>query len=178
MAALKEISNGIIRLALGNSCISKAILAINAGGAATVKTTNAINFGVDGVLYSKAALAAQSIAVTHDAFGNPVGGNNLAAYVQPAGTTSYLLLCVNAAGTVAVVQGTYAGQALSFPNDLSKVLTGKGDIPAEPAGYTAFGLIKVVTAGAATFQPGTTLLDAANVTATYFDLEYVPSVAP
>lgn len=178
MSALKDISNGILRKALGNSCLVKGTLAINAGGAATIKSTGAISYTLDGVYYSKAALAAQSIVVTHDRNGQAVGGNNLAAYVQPTGTTVYYLLCLNAAGAVAVVQGDYAGQVLSYANDLSKVLTGTGDVPQEPAGYTAMGLLKVVTTAGATFTPGTTLLDAANVAVTYFDLEYVPSVNP
>jgi hypothetical protein len=178
MSALKDISNGIIRTAIGNSTLSKAILAINAGGAATVKTTTAILYGVDGILYSKAILAAQSIVPTHDAYGNPIGGANMAAYVQPAGTTAYLLLCLDKLGNVAVVQGSYLNQSQAFPGDLSKVQVGTGQIPFEPAGFTAFGLVKVVTSGAATFTPGTTLLDAANVAATYYDLEYVPTVAP
>lgn len=178
MSALKEVSNSSIRTVLGNSSIVKGVLAINAGGAATVKTTNALTFTIDGIQYTKAALAAQVITVTHDCFGQLVGGNNLPAYVQPTGQTAYYLLCVNAAGAIAVVQGSYAGQVQSYANDLSKVLTGNGGLPIEPAGYTAFGLLKVATAGGATFTPGTTLLDAANVTVTYFDLEYVPSVAP
>lgn len=177
MSALKDIQNGDIRRAVGNFCMSKITLAINLGGAATVKSTGATIYVIDGIAYTKAALAAQAITVTHDCFGNAVGAPNLSAYVQPAGTTAYLLLCLNAAGTLAVVQGSYLGQSLAFP-DLSKVLTGTGAIGVEPAGYTAIGLIKVVTAGAATFTPGTTALDAANVTATYYDLTDVPSVAP
>lgn len=178
MSALADISNGIIRKALGNVALTKGVLAINAATAATVKTTNAISYALNGVLYSKAALAAQSIAVTHDAWGAPVSAAAFPAYVLPAGKTMYLLLSLNAAGTVAVSQGTYDGQAVAHGTDLSKVLVGNGAIPQEPEGYTAFGLIKVTTAGAATFTPGTTALDAANVTASYFDLLYVPAVAP
>jgi hypothetical protein len=146
-----------------------------------VKTTNALSYTVDGVQYSASALAAQSIAVTHDWKGQAVAvGSNSAsavqAYVQPAGTTVYYLLCVNAAGTVAVVQGSYAGQSVSYaPGDPSKVLVGTGNVPVEPAGYTAFGLIKVVTNAATTFTPGTTALDNGGLTVTYFDLARVPS---
>lgn len=177
MSALKDITNSIVRKALGNSSIVKGILAINLGGAATVKTTNALSYTIDGVLYSKAALAAQAITITHDCFGQPVGGNNLSKYVQPINTTVYYLLCVNAAGTIATVQGSYAGQNLAFP-DLQRIVPGTGAIPEEPTGYTAFGLIKVTTNGVATFDPATTALDAAGLTVTYYDLEYVPSVAP
>jgi hypothetical protein len=178
MSALKDIQNGELRKALGNFCLSKITLAINAAAAATVKSTGAINYAIDGVQYTKAALAAQSIAITHDCFGNAVGGNNLSEYTQPAGVTAYYLVCLNAAGTVAVVQGNYNGQALAFPNDLSKVLTGDGSIPKEPDGYVAVGMFKVATANAATFDPATTALDAADVTVTYYDLARIPATAP
>ena len=95
--------------------------------------------------------------------------------MQPVLTTAYYVIALDAAGTVAVVQGSYAGQAITFANDLSKVLIGTGAIPDEPAGYTAIGVIKVALAGAATFTPGTTALDAANVTATYFDVAILPA---
>jgi hypothetical protein len=177
MSALSTIMNADIRKALGSMAFGKAVLAINAALAATVKTTNAITYTVDGIALSKAALAAQSIAVTHDCFGNLVA-NGVAAYVQPASTTVYYLLSLDSAGGIKVSQGSYAGQALAFPGDISRINTGTGAIPAEPAGCTAFGLIKVVTAAATTFNPGATALDAANVTVTYSDLSMVPPVAP
>jgi hypothetical protein len=178
MSALKDIQNGDLRKALGNYCLSKITLAISAGGAATVKSTGAILYVIDGVAYTASALAAQSLAVTHDCFGNAVGGNNPSEYTQPVLTTAYYLICINAAGTVAVVQGSYAGQSIAYPNDRSKILVGTGGIPAEPAGYTAIGMFKVALAAAATFDPATTALDAANVTVTYYDLTRVPAVAP
>lgn len=176
MASLKEITNGQLRFALGNSNLTKGILAINAGGAATVKTTNALNFAIDGVYLTKAALAVQSIVPTHDAFGAPIGGQNLPVYVQPANTTVYYLLSLDATGAVKVSQGSYAGQSMLYP-DKQRILTGSGNVPAEPAGTVAIGLIKVATGAATAFTPGTTALDAAGVTVTYFDLEYVPSAS-
>lgn len=174
MSSLSQIVSAEVRKVLANRCLTKATLAINAGGAATVKTTGATTYSVDGVLYSKAALAAQSIAPTHDAFGNLVAAG-IAAYVQPVNTTVFYVVSVNAAGTVAVSQGSYLGQTQAFPNDLSKIWTGTGAIPVEPAGYTAIGVIKVAPTVAATFTPGTTLLDAANVNATYFDVDILPA---
>lgn len=177
MSALSSIQHSDIRKVAGNHCLTKVVLAINAGSAATIKTTGTFTFVIDGVYYTHAALSAQSIAVTHDCFGQPVGGNNLSKYTQPVLTTAYYLVCINAAGTIAIVQGSYAGQALRFA-DLQRVLTGTGGIPAEPDGYTAIGMFKVALAAAATFDPATTALDASNVTVTYYDLERVPSVAP
>lgn len=181
MSALKDIQNALLRKALGNFCLSKITLEINAGSAATVKSTGAILFAIDGVVYTHAALANQAITVTHDFQGNLVA-NGVAKYTQPVETTVYYLLSLNAAGTLAVSQGTYLGQALAFGSasgsDLAKILTGTGAIPAEPDGYTAIGLMKVELANAATFNPATTALDAADVTVTYYDLSRVPATAP
>lgn len=174
MSSLSSIVSAEVRKALANRCLTKATLAINAGSAATIKTTGATIYSIDGVLYSKAALAAQSIAPTHDAFGNLVAAG-VAAYVQPTATTVYYVISLNSAGNVAVSQGSYAGQVQTFANDLSKIYTGTGAIPVEPAGYTAIGVIKVAPTSAATFTPGTTALDAANVNATYFDVSMLPT---
>lgn len=45
--------------AFANMCFTKATLAINAGSAATVKTTGSTIYTVNGVFYTKTALAAQ-----------------------------------------------------------------------------------------------------------------------
>lgn len=174
MSSLNTILSADVRKVLANRCLTKATLDINAGTAATIKTTGATTYTVDGVMYSKAALAAQSMAPTHDAFGSPVA-SGIAAYVQPTGTVVFYVVSVNAAGTVAVSQGSYAGQSQVFPGDLSKIYTGTGAIPVEPAGYTAIGVIKIAPTVAATFTPGTTALDAANVNATYYDIDVLPA---
>lgn len=180
MSALSSIQNGDLRKALGNYCESKIALAISGGsGAATLANTGTINYVIDGVKKTKSALSTQSFAATHDFRGLAVSSTNgIAEYTQPAGTTVYYLVCLNAAGTVAIVQGTYSGQSISVNGQPGLVLTGNGAIPAEPDGYTAIGMVKVVTAGAATFNPATTNFDATNVTSTFYDLDRVPSVAP
>lgn len=183
---LSDVSSAVVRALLGYANLGKSILAINAAGAATVKTTNALSYTADGLLYSKAALAAQSIAVTH---GVAAGGDaiaNVGGYVQPVNTTVYYVLAVNAAGTLAVVQGAYDGQIPTLDptkgiGSLAAVGTsasGNGNVPNPPDGYTAFGLIKVVTNGATTFTAGTTLLDAAGIAVTFFDVCLLPSVRP
>ena len=177
MSALSSIQHSDIRKAIGNHCLTDITLAINDAAAATIKSTGSIAFVIDGRHYTKSALSDQAITITHDCFGQPVGGNNLPKYTQPVLTTAYYLVCLNAAGTVAVVQGSYSGQELRYP-DLHRVLTGTGGLPVEPDGYTAIGMFKVVLTGAATFNPATTALDASNVAVTYSDLERVPSVAP
>lgn len=174
MSSIGNDSSAVDRKIHGNYCATKATLAINAGGAATVKTTGTTSYCIDGVFYNKSALSAQSIAPTHNCFGETVGGNQPAAYVQPANTTVFYVVSLNAAGTVAISQGSYVGQQIAYPYDLSKVLTGAGGLPVEPEGYTAIGVIKVAT-GNVTFTPGTTALDAANVTATYYDVSRLPA---
>lgn len=175
---LSSITQHAIAYLLGNQSLAKAVLAINAGGAATVKTTNALAYTIGGLLYTKAALAAQAITVTHDARGNAAAGG----YVQPANTTVYYTIGLNAAGTVSVTQSSFAGQILNTDptvgggptSNMGTTFVGSGHIANPPAGYTAVGLIKVVT-GAATFTAGTTALDAANVTATFYDISVIPS---
>lgn len=173
MSDLTKVWNQDLVNALGNQCQTKATLAINAGGAATVRTTGATIYTVGGVMYTKAALTAQSAAVTHRFDGAPVTTAD-PGYVQPINTTVIYVLALNAGGTVAVVQGTFAGQQVVYGSDLSKVVTAGGGVPALPAGYTPFGAIKVATNGVATFNPGTTALDAAGLTVTFFDLGLLP----
>lgn len=175
MTTLAQVNDHGLRRAMGDRCYSKATLAINAAGAATVKTTGVTAFTVDGIFYSKAALSAQSIAVTHNLLGLPVSGASAsgpAAYVQPASTTVIYVVALNKDGTVAVVQGGYNGQAVALPGGI--VSTSKGEVPVVPAGYAPIGAIKVAL-GATTFTPGTTLLDASNVTVTYTDLSLLPA---
>jgi hypothetical protein len=174
MANMKTTADAALRKLLGTLCLTKATLAINAGGAATVKTTGTTSYLVGGEFKTKAALAAQSIAVTHDEDGIAVA-NGIAAYVQPVSTTVIYVIALNAAGTVAVVQGSYAGQVQSYAGNLSRINTGAGGAPVEPEGYTAIGAIKVVTNGSTTFTPGTTLLDAAGLTVTYHDVSILPA---
>lgn len=174
MSTLASINDAALRKVLGNRCLERVALAINAGGAATIKSTNAAVYSIDGVLYTKAALAAQSFAITHDAFGQPVA-TGLPAYTQPNTKTVFYVVSLNSAGAVAVSQGTYAGQELNFPNDLSKKMVGAGDIPLEPDGYVAIGVIKIALANNATFTPATTALDATGVTATYYNVSVLPA---
>lgn len=175
MSSISHINAAGVRSVITNMTLSAAVLAINAAGAATVKTTGAIVYSVGGIAKSKTALSAQSIAVTHDFQGTAVA-KGFKAYAQPAGTRVVYVLSVNAAGTVAVSQGTYAGQRMPKPGDLSITLDGTGYVPAEPKGYTAFGAIVIDLSQAATFTPGTTALDAAGVTATFYDVSVLPEV--
>lgn len=181
MSRLASISSGPIKAALAATTHSAHVFAATGGATATVQTTGAIVGCFGGVTRSRAALSAQSLAPTHDIFGQA----NASLYAQPANSTVYYVLGVNAAGTVAVVQGTFAGQNLVPPatagvGALAQAGTsfvGDGSIPSLPDGYAPFGLLKIVT-GAATFTPGTTNLNASNVTPTFWDIGLIPEGRP
>jgi len=169
MSRTSDLLQAAVRELLSNRTFVKPVLAINAASAATVKTTNAIVYSVDGVMYSKALLSAQSIAVTNN-FTGSTGG----AYVQPASTTVFYTLALDASGNVSVTQGTYAGQDLS-QRSVGASAKGNGLIPDAPAGTAPFGVLKVATNSSTTFTPGTTALDAAGVTVGYYDVSVLPS---
>ena len=76
--------------------------------------------------------------------------------VQAISTTKYYALCLDAAGAASVITGTSTG------------------LPDIPDTVCLVGYVKVVTSGAGTFIPGTTLLDAAQVTETYVNLSCAP----
>lgn len=180
MSNLSTITNKALLAAIGTQCLTRSALAINAGGAATVASA-ALTYKVDGVVYARAALAAQSIVPTHNIFGEVQAG----ARALPAGRTQYIVIGVNAAGTVGVVQGTFAGETFPVaPNaglgalaNMGTSFVGDGSVPDLPEGYCPIGLIKVA-AGAVGFIPGVTALDAANITFTFVSLSNLPSVRP
>jgi len=174
VSRLSDILDGALRSALGNHIINFPTLSAQAAASPHVKTANAIQSVIGGVTRSRAALASQSIAVTHRFDGSPVSTLD-PAYVQPNQTTVTYLLAVNAAGTLACVQGCFVGQQITFSGDKSKVITGDGAIPVEPDGYVGFCLVKVTTGGASTFTPGTTNLDAAGLTVSMADCKFVPA---
>jgi hypothetical protein len=165
MATLRDVNDEIGRELHGYRNLSAATLAINAGGAATFKTTGAYAYLSDGVFKAKAALAAQAFSAGHA--------------VQPIGQTMFYAVGLDAAGNVNTYQGAPASaNAQSAAVQLGQTaLSVPGSIPDLPNGVTAVGLIKVVTTTAA-FTAGVTALDAAGITATFYDVSVLPSVAP
>ena len=169
MSRLQDLSQAATRDLLGNMCLSKAGLAIGSTKS-NISTANAITYSVGGVLSAKAAMPNQALT-GYSRDGKQLGNT----YVQPANTTVFYTVSINAAGTtVAATQGTYAGQILVDPTQNGVSTGGDGLVPNAPAGFTPFGVIKVVT-GAATFTLGQTLFDAANVTTTYYDVSVLPA---
>ena len=176
MSKLNQHGMGAIR-ALGTYCASRAATAIGATASA-ITTTNAILAVIDGVYRNVAAVTNQAL-ISIDAVLRPF-------YVQPANTTVYYTLCTDGT-SVRVIQGEFAGRQ-SFVNGIE--VRGDGIIPDVPdfsvasvdaAGnqtlntqWCPFAVLRVVT-GAATFTPGTTALNAANVTTTIWDVAQLPS---
>lgn len=175
MSKLSYLANAAVLALIGfaNTTPAAALvnLAINAGGAATVKTLTALQYINNGVIKYKAALAAQTIAPTvGSAYAIPFG-------VNPAtglNYTAYFVFGLDSTGAVVVVQGSYKGQPL-FVGQMGATAVGTGDIPDLPVGVTPFGILKVANGTAATpFVPGVTALDLPLVTATYFDVAVLP----
>lgn len=128
-----------------NSVAGKASVAIGTT-TSKVKTTNQTDFFINGSVFRKAAA---------DDFWTLTGA------VQPISSWRKYLLCVDNAGAATVVQS---------PSD-SLVSAAAVVLPALPANKCVFGVLTVATNGATTFTPGTTLLGAAGITATFVDGE-------
>lgn len=191
MSRLDDIFSGPVKEALASTTVSSHGFGATGGaGVATVRTTSAIISQIGGVTRTRAALAGQSLAPTHDIFGQA----NTSRYTQPINTTVYYTLGVDASGNIAVVQGTFAGQNLVPPAtaglgaiaQAGTSFVGDGSIPNLPetfdpvtgnrTGFAPFGLMKVQTNASATFIPGTTGLDAAGITFTFWDINLIPEV--
>lgn len=174
--AIQRLDNAGQRELVSTVNLSKGGLAINAASSPGFRTTNTLTYAIKGVLYTKAAMTAQPLTVTHGHYGKSVtemGGNP--AYVQPGGTTVIYVLSLDAAGNVLVSQGAYAGQEIAFNGNLSKRVTDiDGGVPMAPNAAAVFGAIKVTTADGTTFTPTSTALDSAGVTSTFFDLQSLP----
>jgi hypothetical protein len=144
----------------GTFCHSKAGLAIGDGAKTGTNSFAApngagIDFSIDGINYHKADAATVAPFT--------------AGTVQPVLTKCLYLVCIDSVNTITTVQGTPVLTA-----DLTagtKVLKW----PAYPASKCVVGAVKITLASTATFTPGTTALDATNVTATYYDLFNIPA---
>lgn len=145
---LPDIVSQNLRNILGTMCFSKGGAAIGTTKS-KVKLAAAVNYSIGGKMYTK--------AITDDLW-------TLSGTTIPLLGTGRWLLCLNAAGTASVIQGTASAYPASVPVDSNGAPT-----------VCPIAEVKVVCAGSATFVPGTTLLDATNVTATFTDLSLVPA---
>lgn len=139
--SLGHIFHANLRNLLGNRCWTKVVNAI-ATTKSKVKTTATAEYCIDGQAYTKAAT--DNLFVFTD------------TTVQPASSTRFYALCLDATGAASVINGTST------------------TLPDVPSNLCLVGAVKIVTSAAGTFIPGTTLLDAAQVTATYYNLSCAP----
>lgn len=136
----------LLRAQLLNRTIQAPLLA-EGTNSATIKTTNAVSFSINGVLYTKAAT--DNIAIT-------------AAAVQAVSTYCLYLVSIIADGTVTVTKGT-----ASAADDAV--------LPALPADSAPLGYFKIATNGSTTYTAGTTDNGAGGITDTYVDLSVMNS---
>lgn len=170
MSKASHLTSAATRL-LAN-CVLGKVSAVIGATATAVTTTGAVAYAIDGVLRTLAALTNQALSaiLTADVAGGnwiqPSGINGF--YVQPAGTTVYYVFCVNSAGTIKVVQGTYQNQPIAAGG---YTVIGTGNVPDVPDGWIPFTIMKLASGGA-TFTPGTTALTGL---ATFLDVAVLPA---
>lgn len=173
MAKLNDLTHEATRELSGTRSTNKAGLAIG-----TVKsgidTANTLQYCINGIAYTKAAVTSTAL----------VAAPGSRSFVDiPAGKTCYIVMCINAAGTIYAVQGEYAGQLFVSQTNAPTVdaycsRIGVLSVPDTPNDLAPFGLIKVVNGSGSVFTIGTTLFDAASITTTFTDLQVEPATNP
>ena len=135
------------------------VVALNASTTTNFKTTNAINYKIDGAVYALSATANITPALPSTITVPLVSTTSVGIYVNPAGTFSY---AQGATYLNTALVGTVNGVA-------STALYLTAGLPTETEGKSLIGYAIISTASTATFTGGTTALNATNVTTTYVD---------
>jgi len=132
-------------------CFTKGALAIGDGAKTGVAVpTTVIDYAIDGIGYATTAAATNK----------PLSADT----AQAALTKCLYLICVDADVAFTSVKGREVLVAdLVAGNDVL-------EWPEVPANKVAIGAVKIETGAATTFTPGTTALDAANITDTYYNI--------
>lgn len=173
MAKLNDLNHEAGRELIGARSTNKAGLAIG-----TVKsgidTANTLQYCINGIAYTKAAVTSTALVAAP---------GSRSFVVIPAGKTCYIVMCINAAGTIYAVQGEYTGQLFVSQTNAPTVdaycsRVGVLNVPDTPNDLAPFGLIKVVNGSGSDFTIGTTLFDAASITTTFTDLHVMPATNP
>jgi hypothetical protein len=161
---LKTINSDAVRQAVGTKCFVSGALAIHGSNAENVLTTVAITHIINGEFRSLGAQTEIDLSglsgISSTGVVNAAAGGYAAI---PAGSECKYVLCVNAAGTIRVVEGDIksVADAAEFPN--------------APADHAAFGGIYVKNGTTSDFVLGTTDLDTAGITDTYHNFSLVPA---
>lgn len=141
----------------GNVVLSKAALNGSIVGTGALNVANNVTFVIDGVFNTVAANNNVAFSSGHTALA--------------AGCACLFALWVNSVGTFSTTQGGIVDTASLSAGTGQKVIP----LPASIADNALVGLVKVKTAGAATFTPGTTNCNATNVTCTFYDTSRMPT---
>lgn len=159
---LGGIGGNLERLMHGTRTLTFATLAIDGTNAENVQTGNAIDFCIDGVLYTKATVAEIDISALDVIDEQGVAS---AMTAQATAKDRIYLLAIDKSGNIHVIEG-------------QDVDTGEDAFcPGCPADHAPFGAVKVANATGSDFTFGTTDLDTSGITDTYFNLALVPSGA-
>lgn len=156
---LRSLDHMDARLTSGNRVYSFGALAIDAAPE-NVETTAAVVYCIDGIMYSKAAVAALDIS-TLDVIDEQ--GNAAAMTAQADNTDRAYLFALDKDGNVHVIQG----QAVAAGANCY--------CPGCPEHHVGFAVVKVENASGADFIFGTTSLAAAGITDTYLNLSTSPA---
>jgi hypothetical protein len=135
-------------------------------GSTTSQFTNAatITYAINGRFYSRATIASQALVIEPGTGIVPTAPNTLQSI--PAGSSCAFSVILDTAGAFTVAQGPIVeGAAALCP------------VAVAPAGKAIVGVIKVGNGTTAAFVPGTTALNAANLTTTYINLSQHPGAA-
>lgn len=161
---LNGIRQGDLSEAVGTRAFIAGLLAIDGTNTENVETTVAIAYVLDGVFGS---LAAQTEIVLDGLTGISENGDLDAladAWADQPDLTDCIYMLVYDGTNIRVVKGrdriTANGGPLRFPNC--------------PGGHVAFAAVRVENAAGAIFKFGTTALDDAGVTDTYYDISVPP----
>lgn len=160
-ATLADVRHEALIDLLGSRCYGNPALAIDGVNAENVETANSVSYSIDGVMYTKAAVAEIDLS----ALGvlDEEGTAQSAVTAQEDGKDRAYLLVLNAAGTIFIVEG-------------DDVDTGETVRPPQcPNGYAPYGIVKVENASGADFTFGTTDLSTAGVTDTYVNVSVCPA---
>ena len=154
---LRDVASKQIREMLATRSLTDGGLAIHGTNTENTLTAAAVVHTIDGVFKSLAADTEIDISalVFKDGDGNTVTQEALATAKK-----CVYVFAVDAAGTEFMFQGV---QVLEADDAFC---------PGVAAGYAAFGAVKVSNATGSDFTLGTTALDAASVTDTYYDIAY------
>lgn len=137
----------------GTMCLGCAGLMIDASAKADAETLANVPYAIDGLTYT----------LTSGDGDVPLDGNTVTA-----GYTALFLALVDASGTITV---TKSGEV-----DNDELTAGSATIPwpEVTADTCPIGAIKIKNASESVFTGGTTLLDASDITSTFYNLFAVP----